>query len=261
VSGGRSAGAPVARRLSPQVTLSEEDGVRYLHFGTEWVQGAMRISRPWRIELEYQQQMMAPLLFLPAPARVLQLGLGAAALARFCWRHLPEAEITVVEISEEVAATARRWFALPEDDARLSVLIDDARNVVAHPRLRRSFDWLQVDLYDRAARGPVLDDAPFYAACRRLLRAPGIAVFNLFGRGFDRSFDRIAAAFDDRARVLPEGDVGNRIVLAFNGPPLAVPWPALYARAGQIEQRFGLPARKWVSGLRSRAAEAADLVV
>ena len=256
MSGGRSARAPLARRLSPQVTLSEEDGIRYLHFGTVWVQGAMRIGRPWKIELEYQQQMMAPLLFLPEPARVLQLGLGAAALARFCWRHLPQAEISVVEISEEVVATARRWFALPQDDARLSVLIEDARNVVPHPRLRRSFDWLQVDLYDRAARGPVLDDAPFYAACRRLLRGPGIAAFNLFGRGFDASFERIAAAFDDRAVVLPEADAGNRIVLAFNGPAMSAPWPALYERAREIEAGFGLPARKWVSGLRERAAGA-----
>jgi spermidine synthase len=261
VSGGRSARAPIARRLSPQVTLSEEGGVRYLHFGTVWVQGAMRIGRPWKIELEYQQQMMAPLLFLPAPARVLQLGLGAAALARFCFKHLPQAETSVVEISEEVVATARRWFALPEDDARLAVLIDDARNVVAHPRLRRSFDWLQVDLYDRAARGPVLDDEPFYAACRRVLRAPGIAVFNLFGRGFEPSFARIAAAFDDRVLVLPEADAGNRIVLAFNGPPLAVPWSALYERAREIEGQFGLPARKWVSGLREQATDPARLAI
>src|SRR5690606_8381689 len=33
------------------VTLSEQFGVRYLHFGTEWVQGAMRVSKPDWIEL------------------------------------------------------------------------------------------------------------------------------------------------------------------------------------------------------------------
>jgi spermidine synthase len=248
----RPRGAPPRgqRRVAPQVTLSEEDGVRYLHFGTEWVQGAMRIGRPWKIEIEYQQQMMAPLLFLPAPSRVLQLGLGAAALTRFCWKHLPGAEIVVVEISSEVVATARRWFALPEDDARLTVLLDDARGVVAHPRLKRSFDWLQVDLYDRLARGPVLDDAPFYAACRRVLRAPGVAAFNLFGRGHEPSVARIADAFAGRVLVLPEADAGNRIALAFNGPPLAVDWPHLYERAQWIEQAFGLPARKWIAGLR-----------
>ncbi|MEP7062594.1 MAG: spermidine synthase, partial [Betaproteobacteria bacterium] len=28
------------------IEVSEEDGVRYLHFGTHWIQGAMRIARP-----------------------------------------------------------------------------------------------------------------------------------------------------------------------------------------------------------------------
>ena len=46
------------------VTFSEEGGVRTLHFGTHWVQGAMRIKKPDQIELEYAQQMMAGLLFL-----------------------------------------------------------------------------------------------------------------------------------------------------------------------------------------------------
>ena len=74
------------RTVAPRVTISEEDGVRYLHFGTEWVQGAMRIARPFALELHYQQQLMAPLVFLPQPSRVFQLGLGAAALAKYCWQ-------------------------------------------------------------------------------------------------------------------------------------------------------------------------------
>jgi len=28
------------------ITLSEEGGIRYLHFGSPWIQGAMRIARP-----------------------------------------------------------------------------------------------------------------------------------------------------------------------------------------------------------------------
>lgn len=55
------------KRMTPRfapVTFSEMDGVRYLHFGTEWVQGAMRLRKPDAIELEYAQQMMAWLLFL-----------------------------------------------------------------------------------------------------------------------------------------------------------------------------------------------------
>ena len=50
---------------SSEVNLSESDGIRYLHLGTEWVQGSMRIKAPFDIDLEYVQRMMAWLLFVP----------------------------------------------------------------------------------------------------------------------------------------------------------------------------------------------------
>lgn len=244
----------MVRRASPSaITLSETDGVRYLHFGTEWVQGGMRIARPWSIELEYQRQMMALGLLLPEPRSVLQLGLGAAALAKFCWRHLTEAEITVVEISPEVVATARQWFRLPPDDERLSVVLGDARDALDTRRALRT-DWLQVDLYDAAARGPVYDDEAFYRLCRRALARPGVASFNLFGRSFDGSFAAISAAFDSRVLTLPEVAEGNRIVLALTGPRVRVDFAAWYERAADLEARWRLPARRWLAGLRSANA-------
>jgi spermidine synthase len=236
------------------VTLSEEDGMRYLHFGTEWIQGGMRVARPFALELAYQQEMMAPGLFLPEPRRIVQLGLGAAALTKFCYRHVPSAEVVVVELSQEVIDTARGWFLLPADDARLNVVHDDARDFIARPAQRRRADWLQVDLYDKHARGPVYDDAGFYRICRAALRRPGVACFNLFGRRFDPSFERICEAFDDRALALPEVDEGNRVVLAFEGPSLNVPLRVLLGRASELEARWHLPARRWVAGLRTANA-------
>lgn len=49
--------------LMEPVTFSESGGIRYLHFGTELIQGAMRIRDPNAIYLEYNQQMMAWLFF------------------------------------------------------------------------------------------------------------------------------------------------------------------------------------------------------
>jgi spermidine synthase len=239
------------RRKPGGVTLSEEDGMRYLHFGTEWIQGGMRIARPYALELAYQQQMMAPGLFLPEPGRIVQLGLGAAALTKFCYRNVPSAEVVVIELSEAVIEAARGWFLLPDDDVRLAVVHDDARDFIAHPKQRGRADWLQVDLYDAQARGPVYDDAEFYRICRAALNRPGVAAFNLFGRRFDPSFERICSAFGDRALALPEVDEGNRIVLAFSGPPLSVSVTALLGRASELEERWRLPARRWVAGLRS----------
>ena len=233
------------RRGHSAVTLSEEDGVRYLHFGTPWVQGAMRIARPWQLELAYQQQMMACALFTSRPKRIVQLGLGAAALTKFCYRNLPSARITVVEISAQVIDTARRSFALPQDDERLEVVQADAREYLGDRRRAGRADWLQVDLYDAAARGPVFDDAEFYDLCRRVLRRPGVACFNLFGSRFDPSFRAISDAFDGRVLALPAVDEGNHVVFGLTGPRIDEPLAAVERRARALELTWRLPLARW----------------
>ncbi len=241
--------APRAAKTFEDVTLSESEGVRYLHFGTEWVQGAMRIAHPFRLELEYQQQMMAPLLFAPRPVRVLQLGLGAGALTKFCHRHLPESQIVAVDISPMVIRVARQWFTLPSDDERLRVVQADAGAFVQG--IAASADYLQVDLYDAQARGPVLDDVRFYKACRAALRGGGIGAFNLFGRSLAASLAGMSAAFGSRWLRLPRTAAGNTVVLAFAGVPLHWESDALVRRAKTLERRFGWAAPVWLKGLRA----------
>ncbi len=250
--------APARRRIVyAPVTFSEEDGVRYLHFGTEWIQGAMRLARPDAIELEYAQQMMAWSLFVERPAAIAQLGLGAAALTKFCHRRYPQARVTAVELNPAVIVAARSMFGLPDDDARLAVLNADAETYVEDPSNHGSLDALQIDLYDATARGPVLESEAFYAACRACLRSPGMVTVNLFGvhASFARNLRALRAAFDGRVVALPEVHDGNRVALAFNGPPLTVRWTALSERAMVVAKALRLPASTWVDGLRSVSTE------
>ncbi len=37
------------------IDIREGRGLRTLHFDGRWMQGAMRITRPWDLELEYTQ--------------------------------------------------------------------------------------------------------------------------------------------------------------------------------------------------------------
>ena len=48
----------------PQVSVSDDGVSRYLHLGTPWVQGSMNLKKPFEIDLEYVQRMMAWLLFV-----------------------------------------------------------------------------------------------------------------------------------------------------------------------------------------------------
>ncbi len=245
-----------------QITLSEQDGVRYLHFGSEWVQGAMQVRRPDRIVLDYVRQMMAWMLFLQAPREILQLGLGAGALARFCLKHLPDSAVTTVEISGQVIRAAERWFALPAGHPRLRVFEDDAQAHLMGPGVAGRFGVVQVDLYDMHARGPVLDSVRFYRSCRRALSDTGICTVNLFGEhaSFERNLRHLDAAFGGRLLLLPPGAAGNRVVLAFQGPPLRVDWRQLDERAALLERRFGFEARDWVAGLRTQLGTSACTV-
>ena len=246
---------PPDRDAGPPITLSEEAGVRYLHFDSPWVQGAMRLSRPYALELDYVRHMMSWLLFMEPPARILQLGLGAASLTKFCHRSFPATEVTAVESGATVIDACRQWFRLPADDARLDVVHADAGDFVARAGNRGRYGVIQVDLYDREARGPVLDSTGFYRNCLRCVAAPGIVVVNLFGSdhaSFQRNRACLDALFDGRLLLLPPLEAGNLVVLGLAGPPLRVDGAELFARAAEVERRFRLPARGWAKALQAQ---------
>jgi len=243
--------APAPAPALPEVTLSEEGGVRCLHLGTEWVQGTMRIATPFEIELEYVQRMMAWLLFVTPDevtrGRALQLGLGAAALTKFSHKLL-RMDTTAIEINPQVVAVCRAWFKLPPDGARLRVLLADAAEEIRRPEHAGRYDAVQVDLYDHEAAAPVLDSADFYADARALLSDAGCLTVNLFGRdaSYARSIEALSAAFGaDALWAFKPTREGNTVVLA-QRQPSRPPRLELLARAEAVQARWGLPAVKWL---------------
>jgi spermidine synthase len=235
----------------PEVNFSDWGDIRYLHLGTEWVQGSMRLDAPYEIELEYVQRMMAWLLFVEAPSvpgrHAMQLGLGAAALTKFCRKQL-RMRTTAIELNPQVVAACRGWFKLPADDTKLRVVIADAAQEIRRPEWLGSVDALQVDLYDDEAASPVLDSEAFYADCRALLTEDGCMTVNLFGRSssYERSLEKIAAAFGPKALwAFKATREGNTVVLA-QRTPVRPKRERLAAQADIIQTRWGLPAAKWL---------------
>lgn len=211
--------------------MSEEAGVRYLHFGSHWIQGAMRIARPWSLELEYTREMMFPLLLDPGadwPRTVLVIGLGAASLPKFLYRHRPDARVTVVEIEPRVIAAARQFFKLPDDGTRLAVEVQDGSAWLDGDGPR--YDWIMVDGFDARGRPGPLDTLAFYARCRARLTPRGVLTVNLLGRsrGARASVERLREAFDGRVLALPPSPGGNVVVLASVAVPRA--WRAAELR-------------------------------
>lgn len=242
----------------PEVCFSDDGVVRHLHLGTPWIQGSMRMDAPDEIELEYVQRMMAWLLFVPAEQvaglHAMQLGLGAGALTKFCFKKL-HMQTTAIELNAQVVLACRQWFRLPAPSARLRVVLADAAKEISQPAHWGTVDALQVDLYDQEAAAPVLDSAAFYADCRRLLTDQGVMTVNLFGRhaSFEQSLAKMAAAFGQSAlwAFRPTRE-GNTVVLAQRSAERP-PRPLLVQRAQAIESQWGLPASKWLKVLQAPA--------
>ena len=229
--------------MTTPIDISEQSGVRFLHFGSEWIQGAMRIARPWNLELEYTREMMATLLLRDDarwPRKVLLIGLGAASLTKFLYRNLPLAHLTVVEIEPAVVAAARQFFKLPEDPKRVNIVIGDGAEYVLNND--KKFDLILVDGFDENARSGALDTLPFYQACPTRLSDDGILAVNLLGRshGFEASSKRIMAAFTDRALVFPSCESGNAIAFAVAGNPVDISFDDMKENALTLKKATGL---------------------
>ncbi|WP_377702943.1 spermidine synthase [Pseudoduganella sp. UC29_71] len=245
---------PIAARYNqpghPPATITEFQGVRSLHLGTSWVQGAMRIAKPDAIELEYVQMMMMWMLFHDQPRHIVQLGLGSAALTKFCYQRFPDANVTAVELNPNVIAICQALFGLPPNDGRLNVVEMNALDFVMDPANHGSVDILQVDLYDEEARGPVLDTPEFYQACYDCLGENGIMTTNVFGEfsNYDKNLQAMELVFD-AVVWLPEVHDANIVVIAFKHAP-QIDFSVLYERAGAIKNRLNLRAKAWVDGLK-----------
>jgi len=235
----------------PEVNFSEDGEIRYLHLGTEWIQGSMFLDRPFDIELEYVQRMFGWLLFLPHAevkgAHAMQLGLGAGTITKFCYKKL-KMTCTAVELNPAVLHACRGWFRLPPDDERLRVVLADAALEIQKDEWRGTVDALQVDLYDEEAAAPVLDTPDFYRHCRELLTQQGCMTVNLFGRSssYGESVEKICAAFgEDAVWIFKPTREGNAIVLA-QRTASRPSRDALMSTAIAIETKWGLPATKWL---------------
>ena len=104
-------------------------------------------------------------------ARILLLGLGGGSLAKFCYRGLPRAAVTAVEINRDVIEL-REGFCIPATMSGFVICAEGAHDV-AH--LKRPKDVILADACDRRAVAPELDNITFYQQVRRRLSTGGVS--------------------------------------------------------------------------------------
>jgi spermidine synthase len=233
-----------------EIQISEQDGIRYLHLGSDTVQSGMRLSNPIELVLSYTRSMLAFLLFAPEPARVVNIGLGGGSLAKWIHYHLRDTQQLVLELNPKVISCARSHFHLPPDDARLRVLQGDGAGWIAHQA--DCCDVVLVDGYDGRSQAAELATREFYANVARALHSDGILAVNLWGndRRFDDYLQRIESAFEGQVCCVPAAQRGNIAVLAFRRKPQATRWDELKDCAARLQARYSIEFPELVGSMK-----------
>ena len=213
-------------------------GLVALQFDESAVQSCMLAQEPYALALGYTRTMMGFLLFQPDPRRISIVGLGGGSLAKYCYRYVPDATITAVEINPEVLAL-RSQFQIPPDDERFAAICADGAHYVSdhHP------DVLLVDGFNAEGVPPQLCSRAFYTACRRQLPDNGLLVANLISSdsGFRSCVRSLRAVFNDAVTLAPaEDSPENVIVFAWKGPAERLSLDMSFARARVLEARHPL---------------------
>jgi len=193
---------------------------RSLHFTIGEIQSKMRLDCPDELQVDYTRTMMGFLLLVPRPRTVAMIGLGGGSLVKFCHRHLPSARITVAENNPGVVAL-RAEFGIPDDDARLSVLVDDGAAFVAGAA-KHAFDVLMVDGFDANGQPPQLCSQAFYDDCFRALAPGGVLVVNLHTDHpeHDLFVERVARSFRGNVTQVLTRDTCNCVLFAGRRRPV-----------------------------------------
>ena len=230
-----------------------DDGqLRYLYFSVRLMQSAMRLAAPDELALRYTQKMMAFLLFVPRPERIVLIGLGGGSLLKFCHRHLPTAAFTAVEIDPDVIAFGEA-FLLPPPGPKLQILEADGADYVAEAA--PGVDVLLIDAFDEHGFAPAMNNRAFLESAWDKLSAKGVLVVNLAGEreSYAGLVGEVMHVFDDQVLIIPVPDDGNHVLLAFRERHFEPRWRWLHNHARELRARFGLDFPSFVQKMERSA--------
>ncbi len=227
------------------VEIREKYPLRWLHCGTEVVQGAIDVRHPWRLILPYTQAMAAIDLFIHSPERVLMLGAGVGSLARFLRHRHPQAVIDGVDRNPVILHAAEEFFETR--DLYRDLMIQDAATAVAESS-RGDYDVVFVDVCSARLLPRWIVEQQFYRHLERLLALQGAVVVNLL-TGDEQTFLRVVKlarrVFHRNTLCFKVPGFQNIILFAFNERPQRVHHDALLAHARQMSREASLDYALW----------------
>jgi len=211
---------PTNQPTSERPRLHTNSQTVSLSFESSLIQSCMRLDAPDELVLDYTRAMMGFLLFNPAPASILMVGLGGGSMLKYLHKHLPEADLTAVEINQEVI-DMRQDFHIPPDSDRLRIVCADGARFLHKPP--RQYDVILVDGFTGQGLPEALCSRSFYQHCRTALAPGGWLVANVQADTAQTRevMRRLGKAFSGAVISAESDEGGNDIAIAGSADGLA----------------------------------------
>ena len=223
--------------INCSVDVSELNGVRSMHIGSETIQSSMNIADPFFLELNYTKAMSLCFVFNKSPKEILVVGLGGGSIAKFFYKHSRKSVINIVELNSQVINVAKAYFKTPQSK-RFNIIEGDAIRYLFDYEME--YDILLSDAFDDIGIPENFCTMEYFSLCKSRLSQDGIFMINLWGSDPKTMLyiDRIKSVFEGRVLHAAADNPGNIIVFAFNSLPLELRIVPLKSRIKDLEKEF-----------------------
>ena len=211
---------------------------RCLDFDDGLLQSEIILDKPDVLPQLLNRAMLAGSMFIDPPKRILLVGAGGGATARYFANRFPNVCGDAVEISPAVASVAKAYFEFPSHNWTL--IIADILDYVKDCQQR--YDVIIIDIGVTQKTPAWLLTPQFLKHCRALLTKQGYLAFNLLvddQDSFIQSLGTIRQQYDRRTLCLTLPEYRNLIVMAFNNTPPFSPHEVT-TRLADLEHQWGI---------------------
>ena len=222
-----------------EIRVWQQDDRRWLDFNDGLVQSEIILNNPELLPLPLNRAMLAGMLFVDMPKRVLLAGMGGGSIARYFSGCFPDVMGEAVEKSDLVTEIAQDLFDFPIDK-NWQIVRDDFADYVQHCLYK--YDLIVIDIALKQETPQWLIERTFLHQCRSLLTKNGHIAFNLLvddSSDFLHHLSAIREVFDRRTVCLSLPNYRNTVIFAFND---SIPYIAtdIMSRLPEIEPLWGI---------------------
>lgn len=218
------------------IIVFERDGMHLMSFNEEnwnFVESAYDPNTPFALPAEYTRYLTAALMYPAHAQRILMIGMGGGQTTTYLHHHMPDADITAVEIDPYVVEAARKYFGFNETENYHAAVADGLEYLRTQ---NTPYDIIILDAFSDGRIPQHLSTPEFYREVAEHMSGDGAVSQNVETVN-TRTKDVIAAMNNAFAHVDSYRAGRNFVLVGYNGETKSE--ENLRAQAQALQETYG----------------------